>query len=85
MRWVGSVPLWAIVFQDELGTRVREQEFWERLSEQLGHDYARFWANQTVLDELGGRTVLEGLAAGIPVKQIWRAVWAVLELPDVYR
>jgi hypothetical protein len=34
-----------------------------------------------VLADLGGRTVEEALAAGVPPKQVWRAVWAALELP----
>lgn len=76
---------WVIVFTGIQGRRVREQELWERLSEQLGDDYARFWAGQTALDELGGRTVLEALAAGLPMKKIWRAVWIALELPEKYR
>ena len=31
----------------------------------------------------GGRSVLadEALAAGVPPKEVWRAVWAALELP----
>jgi hypothetical protein len=31
--------------------------------------------------ELGGRTAEQALEAGIPPKQVWRAVWAALELP----
>jgi hypothetical protein len=47
----------------------------------LGPAYARSWADQHVLSELGGRTVVEALAAGEPPKVVWRAVWAALELP----
>lgn len=47
----------------------------------LGSAYARVWADQFVMSELGGRTVSEALAAGLEPKQVWRAVWAVLELP----
>ena len=35
----------------------------------------------TVMAELGGRTAAEALAAGIPPKQVWAAVWRTLELP----
>lgn len=48
----------------------------------LGDAYARVWADQFVIGELGGRTVSEALDAGLEPKQVWRAVWAVLELPD---
>lgn len=61
---------------------VREVELWERLNRHLGEAYAPVWAEQVVIAELGGRTVLEALAARIPSKDVWRAVWANLELPD---
>jgi hypothetical protein len=47
----------------------------------LGRSYARFWAGQTVLAELDGRTPTEALDAGVPPKQVWAAVWSALELP----
>jgi hypothetical protein len=34
-----------------------------------------------VLSDIGGRTVVEALAAGVDRKEIWRAVWGKLELP----
>lgn len=60
---------------------MREAELWMRLDEHLGSGYAAVWAEQVVLSELGGRTVVEALGAGVPCKRIWRAVWAHLELP----
>jgi hypothetical protein len=47
----------------------------------LGPSYARAWAEQVVIAELGSRTVVEALAAGEPPKQVWAAVWRALELP----
>lgn len=47
----------------------------------LGDAYSRLWADQIVIGELGHRTVSEALEAGVEPKQVWRAVWAVLELP----
>ena len=47
----------------------------------LGRTYARSWADQQVIGELGGRTVMEALEAGEPPKAVWRAVWRTLELP----
>lgn len=47
----------------------------------LPDGYAGVWASQVVLADLDGRTVTEALAAGLPCKRIWRAVWAQLELP----
>ena len=47
----------------------------------LGPAYARAWAGQFVLGELGERTVLEALDSGVPPKAVWAAVWRTLELP----
>jgi hypothetical protein len=60
---------------------VRHTEFWARMEAALGPTYARFWAEQHVLHELGERTVLDSLEAGEPPKVVWRAVWAELGLP----
>ena len=51
------------------------------MEEALGPAYYRSWADQFVMAELGGRTAEEALAAGIPPKQVWAAVWRALELP----
>ena len=60
---------------------MKHTEFWARLEEALGPAYARSWASMYVLSDLGGRTVDEALAAGVPPKEVWRAVWAALQLP----
>lgn len=60
---------------------VREVELWARMDAALGPAYSRVWAENTVLADLGSRTVVEALEAGIGCKRIWRAVWAQLELP----
>ena len=39
------------------------------------------WAGMFVIGDLGGRTVDQALAAGVPPKEVWAAVWRVLELP----
>lgn len=64
---------------------MRHTEFWSRMDRALGVAYARSWAHQYVIAELGGRTVEEALAAGVPPKEVWRAVWSVLDLPPVDR
>lgn len=56
-------------------------EFWARMDHALGATYARYWADQVVIAELGGRTANEALASGYSPKEVWRAVWATLELP----
>ncbi len=60
---------------------MRHTEFWARMEEALGPTYARTWARQHVLGQLDERTVMESLESGEPPKNVWRAVWAELELP----
>lgn len=52
------------------------------MDQHLGAAYARVWAGQQVIGALDGRTVTEALDQGTPAKEVWRAVWSVLELPD---
>jgi hypothetical protein len=51
------------------------------MEQALGASYARHWAGNYVIGDLGGRTADEALEAGVPPKEVWRAVWAALELP----
>jgi hypothetical protein len=60
---------------------VRHTELWARMDHHLGSGYARVWATQYVMGELGGRTTQEALDAGFAPKEVWRAVWAALDLP----
>lgn len=64
---------------------MRHTEFWDRMNAALGPAYARSWAEQFVIAELGGRTASEALGAGMQPKEVWRAVWSALELPPVDR
>jgi len=64
---------------------MRHTEFWSRMEAALGPAYARSWAKQVVLGELGGRTAQEALTAGTPPKSVWAAVWRALELPGTER
>lgn len=64
---------------------MRVTEFWSRMEAALGPTYHRIWADQFVITGLGGRTVNEALASGEQPKFVWRAVWAVLELPPSER
>lgn len=60
---------------------MRHTEFWDRMDAALGSAYSRSWASLYVIADLGGRTAQEALDAGVAPKEVWRAVWAVLELP----
>lgn len=60
---------------------MRLTDFWERMDLALGSAYARSWAKDVALSDLGGRTVEQAIAVGIETKEIWRAVHAQLGLP----
>ena len=47
----------------------------------FGPTYAYSWAKDTILKDLGSRTVEQAIAAGIDTVDIWRAVWAYEGLP----
>lgn len=61
---------------------MKETELWQRLESQLGRGYAQVWAAEHRIAALDGHTVRESLDDGIAAKQVWRAVWKELELPD---
>lgn len=64
---------------------MRHTEFWTLMEQALGRDYARTWAELTVIGELGSRTAKEALDAGAAPKDVWGAVRRALELPDSWR
>ena len=64
---------------------VRLTDFWERMHEQFGPAYADSFAKDVVIRELGGRTIEQALAEGEDVKDVWRAVCAVVEVPASLR
>lgn len=65
--------------------RVRYTDFWERMEHHLGVSYARSYAHDQVLSQLGGRTIEQALADGDDAKTVWRAVVEALELPARFR
>ena len=48
---------------------------------QFGAAYAESLARDQVLTQLEGRTVVEAIDAGVPTKQVWRAVCEAFEVP----
>lgn len=64
---------------------MRHTEFWDRMKGALGEAYVGVWSDQFVMGDLGGRTAQEALDAGVPPKEVWAAVWKVLELPESQR
>jgi hypothetical protein len=51
------------------------------MEDHFGASYARSWANDTHLEQLGGRTAIQALKDGEEAVTVWRAVWAHEGLP----
>lgn len=64
---------------------MRHTEFWKRMETALGPAYARTWAREHVLFDLGERTVNQALDSGEDPKMVWREVWKALNLPASQR
>ncbi len=63
---------------------VSETELWRRMAVHLPPGRLEEWADSIVLRDLDGRTVNEAVKAGLDFKRVWRAVWAMLDLPLSY-
>lgn len=61
---------------------MKETELWARMEAHLGRGYAQVWAAEHHVADLAGQTVRQALTGGVSAKQVWRAVWRELELPD---
>jgi hypothetical protein len=60
---------------------VRLQEFWSRLDRQFGPMRAQSLSRDHVFAALGGRTAVEALEAGLPVRRVWLAICEEYEVP----
>ena len=60
---------------------MRLTDFWQRMERRFGLTYARSYASDMVLAELGSRTVVQALAEGDDVKGVWRAVCDATAVP----
>ena len=61
---------------------VRLTEFWTRMERRFGADYARSYAADQVLPQLGSRTVQQALDQGDNPKDVWRAVSDAAQQPS---
>ena len=60
---------------------VRLTVFWERMHARFGAAYADSVARDLVIAQLGGRSVVDALAAGEEPGVVWRAVCEAVEVP----
>ena len=64
---------------------MRLQEFWSRLSGHFGSMRAESVARDHVFGSLGGRTAVDALEAGLPVRKVWLAICEEYEVPQKER
>ncbi|RFU19330.1 DUF3046 domain-containing protein [Geodermatophilus marinus] len=64
---------------------MRLQEFWARLDDQFGPVRAQSVARDQVFASLGGRTAVDALEAGLPVRKVWLAVCEAFDVPRTER
>jgi hypothetical protein len=55
---------------------VRLTDFWDRLEQVFGAQYAASVASDQVIAQLGGRTIRQALDSGEKIVDVWRAVVA---------
>ena len=60
---------------------MRLQEFWSRLESQFGAMRGQTVARDHVFSSLGGRTALDAIEAGLPVRKVWLAICEEYEVP----
>jgi hypothetical protein len=60
---------------------VRLQDFWSRMNEQFGAARADTVARDHSIGALGGRTAVQAIDAGLPVRQVWLAVCDAYDVP----
>jgi hypothetical protein len=64
---------------------VRLQDFRFRMNEQFGSIRAESVVRDHVFSALGGRTALEAIDAGLPVRKVWLAICEEYDVPKKER
>lgn len=61
---------------------MRLTEFWARMESRFGVTYARSYAADQAIPQLGSRTVDQALRDGDDAKSVWRAVCDATAAPE---
>ncbi|MGY1603844.1 DUF3046 domain-containing protein [Geodermatophilus sp. SYSU D00815] len=64
---------------------MRLQEFWSRLRDHFGTMRAESVARDHVFSSLGGRSAVDAIDAGVPVRRVWLAICEEFEVPPKLR
>ena len=57
------------------------QDFWSRMDSQFGSMRAQTVARDHVFSALGGRSAVDAIEAGVPVRRVWLAICDEYEVP----
>ena len=60
---------------------MKVSEFRTAVDEEFGEMHGRVLVSELVVDELGGRTAEQALAAGVPTREVWIALCRANEVP----
>ncbi|MCW2578857.1 MAG: hypothetical protein JWR82_458 [Blastococcus sp.] len=60
---------------------MRLQEFWSRLNAYFGPMRAHGVAQDHIFAALGGRSAIDAIDAGLPVRKVWLAICEEYEVP----
>ena len=61
------------------------QEFWSRLDRQFGPMRAQSVSRDHLFSELGGRSAVDAIDAGVPVRKVWLAICEAYDVPPKER
>ena len=64
---------------------MRLQEFWSRLTDHFGAMRADSVARDHVFASLGGRSAVEAIDDGTPVRRVWLAICEEYDVPQTLR
>lgn len=60
---------------------MKVSEFRLAVDEEFGESQGRVLVSELVIDELGGRTAEQALAAGVPAGEVWGALCRANDVP----
>ncbi|MGY1841003.1 MULTISPECIES: DUF3046 domain-containing protein [unclassified Modestobacter] len=60
---------------------MRLQEFWSRMEQQFGSMRSQSVVRDHSFGPLGGRTALEAIEAGVPVRTVWLEICKAYDVP----
>lgn len=63
---------------------MRLSEFWDLMEQELGPGYAAVVARTQALGSLSGQTVDQALAGDVPIRRVWEAVVADMDVPPAH-